>query len=112
MLHYHPSRLFQIPSLFSRFNVISQSQHDAEMYRAPPPPPPPHAVTHGYSSLFLHRPNVTAIPDNDPEPMSFPPSSDSGGRVLAQEDFSWWSSCRPVEEQEEYKDMQMIKRLR
>ena len=101
-----------MPNLFSRFNVISQSQHDAEIERGHPPLPP--VVRQNYFSQFLRdaRPNVTTIPDDDPEFSLYSPSGSKKSGVLANGDSSGWISRRSIGEQEEFQAEQKMKRLR
>ena len=66
-------------NLFACFNVISQSQHDAEMERGHPPIL--HHVPCASSSLSICRPNVMTILDDDPESLSSHSSGTSGDMV-------------------------------
>ena len=92
--------------LFSRFNVITQSQHDAEAAKAPAP-----AVARGSSSLFSRCHKITTIPDDDPySKVSL--SSSSGRKVETTGSSSGWLSRRSIDDLEEYQDMLKMKKIR
>ena len=78
-------------NLFSRLNVISQSQHDAEIDSPP--------VARRTVTLFPRAPNIDALPDDDPKPL--PPT-----KVPA--DSSGWIKRRTPEEVEEFQDQLAI----
>ena len=82
-------------NLFSRLNVISQSQHDAELDFSP--------LVARRSVPFFGRPNVATIPDDDP---------DSVGGSPARTDTSGWISRRTGEELEEYQDQRQIEKIK
>ena len=65
-------------NLFSRLNVISQSQHDADIDSQPVARPHP-------ASIFARAPNIATILDDDPEETS------SVSKVPTDSDG--WVSC-------------------
>ena len=88
-----------------RFNVISQSQHDA-VARKPSPP-----VGHRPPPLFSHRPNVALIADDDPE--LFSSFGVRGNSPKAKSATSGgWISRRTRKEVEDFQDAKISWKLK
>ena len=75
-------------NLFSRLNVISQSQHDAEIDSPP--------IARCPASLFARAPNMTTIPDDDPE--------ESSSVLTVPTNSDCWVSCHTKEQVEDFQD--------